>query len=376
MCRRGLIAAFLIIGLACSFMVVGCSKTERLDGTTDPDPVLSTAALGIDNSTISSSLSTTPKSVQLSIGRSLVIDASVVVPHVDSIEALTTKRLVWTAEDIFSAFDIHTAIVPHDKGAYISGDYRLALGNGGERDGNMTLLRTDVPLDYYTPALINASGSKRLEDIYPPRDLSFLPMEQARSTCLATASSLGMPSLAETRTLTLTQSILNQQKRQAIADGSVPGMFDAGSNEYSSDDEAYLFTMAQQFENIPLTPYSYQDARSGRYFAGNVIESCQDKRGYVYFVAEGIYDLKHASQADIPRIIGLDQALDKMSERYANIVADNTLTIKEIDFAYVPQASEEDDSLKLIPAWVFCTGLELTQNTAPIFVSAIDGTVF
>ena len=96
--------------------------------------------------------------------------------------------------------------------------------------------------------------------------------------------------------------------------------------------------------------------------------------------------LKETETGDAQRVLTLDEALDKVDEKYNSIIMEGDYYINDIQMAYMPIKTDDAGIVRLIPVWYFQTthqillpdksgtGEIMLPQDGYILINALDGT--
>lgn len=146
----------------------------------------------------------------------------------------------------------------------------------------------------------------------------------------------------------------------------------------------YIFEYDLLVNGLPLGKFDGGSYSGSGFMPGTSLTAMVDADGIFCF--EVMYVLKETETGDAQRVLTLDEALDKVDEKYNSIIMEGDYEISDIQFAYTPIKTDDVGGVRMIPVWYFKTTHTVTmtnrsgtgQVTLPqdgyILINALDGT--
>lgn len=146
----------------------------------------------------------------------------------------------------------------------------------------------------------------------------------------------------------------------------------------------YVFQYDLLVNGLPLGKFDGGSYSGSGFMPGTSLTAMVDADGIFCF--EVMYVLKETETGDAQRVLTLDEALDKVDEKYNSIIMEGDYEISDIQFAYTPIKTDDAGGVRMIPVWYFKTTHVVTmtnrsgtgQVTLPqdgyILINALDGT--
>jgi hypothetical protein len=136
-------------------------------------------------------------------------------------------------------------------------------------------------------------------------------------------------------------------------DGSSPRKFE-------KEDEAYVVIFPVVLDDTNITNKGYSNAANQMDAMGSRIMGVVGKEGLIFLTVQGIYEIGETLKDKISPI-SLETALNKVKNKYKDVLITDPMLISKISLEYVPTVSTTDGiKYKLIPAWVFLGKQDLT----------------
>lgn len=197
-------------------------------------------------------------------------------------------------------------------------------------------------------------------------DLEFSSYEEALTDIKNILTKAGMPQLEIDETYSLDLDTMMSHYELYLNN-------DLAEEEYknfnwSKDDEAYIFSMQQLVDNIPIVnkPWQMPDGTKSSVW-GNPMEPTTlslvyDKTGIREISAYNILNIK--SEIESSSLINLYEALHTLIEAYSLTILEDDIRITSAELCYL--SIPKGDAVELIPGWVF-------RSTKP---ETIDGQTY
>lgn len=146
----------------------------------------------------------------------------------------------------------------------------------------------------------------------------------------------------------------------------------------------YIFQYDLLVNGMPLGKFDGGSYSDNVFTPGTYLTAVLDEDGIRHFDVS--YVLKEAETGDAQRVLSLDEALDKVDEKYNSIIMEGDYYINEIQMAYTPIKTDDAGIVRLIPVWYFQTthqillpdksgtGEIMLPQDGYILINALDGT--
>jgi hypothetical protein len=149
------------------------------------------------------------------------------------------------------------------------------------------------------------------------------------------------------------------------------------THSFDKSEECYCFVLSETVGELPLSKYSYGNSDSGTYVSGTEIMAYYGKSGLIMLDVYCPYDVVKSKNSE--NIITLDEAIDKLNDKYKNMIITDKIEITKISLNYTAVMENADDNkYTLVPSWIF----EVTQTfedhseSYDIMFNAITGAEF
>lgn len=146
----------------------------------------------------------------------------------------------------------------------------------------------------------------------------------------------------------------------------------------------YVFRYDLLVNGMPLGKFDGGSYSDNVFTPGTYLTAVLDEDGIRHFDVS--YVLKETETGDAQRVLTLDEALDKVDEKYNSIIMEGDYYINDIQMAYTPIKTDEAEIVRLIPVWYFQTthqillpdksgtGEIMMPQDGYILINALDGT--
>lgn len=146
----------------------------------------------------------------------------------------------------------------------------------------------------------------------------------------------------------------------------------------------YIFQYDLLVNGMPLGKFDGGSYSDNVFTPGTYLTAVLDEDGIRHFDVS--YVLKETETGDAQRVLTLDEALDKVDEKYNSIIMEGDYYINDIQMAYTPIKTDDAGIVRLIPVWYFQTthqillpdksgtGEIMLPQDGYILINALDGT--
>jgi hypothetical protein len=261
------------------------------------------------------------------------------------IELLAGDRDVRERNEMPSAIEPTTQAV----GCMLSDDSVLSLDSGSLYYATRAFLdRT------YSNVLFSSGYTLRpdLGTVYNKGTLDGFNKDEAVNIVNELVHSLGIPVSATPNVYALDyETLMSEWEDFTLKDGSP-------ATSWTEDDEAYLIEFIEEFDGLPVTNAGYIDREKQQAVNGGRIYSLVSQEGLIYFSCSGIFESVGSESASL---ISLDTAIQRVQDKYENIIITDPLAFSRISAALVPVCvSAEPLAFELVPGWVISGSQVLT----------------
>ena len=152
----------------------------------------------------------------------------------------------------------------------------------------------------------------------------------------------------------------------------------------TSSQPHYVFQYEILVNGMPLGKFDGGSYSDNVFTPGTYLTAVLDEDGIRHFDVS--YVLKETETGDAQRVLTLDEALDKVDEKYNSIIMEGDYYINDIQMAYTPIKTDDAGIVRLIPVWYFQTthqilvpnrsgtGEVMLPQDGYILINALDGT--
>ncbi|PLR86823.1 hypothetical protein CVD25_17915 [Bacillus canaveralius] len=193
-----------------------------------------------------------------------------------------------------------------------------------------------------------------LKDVFNETTLEGLDKNEAVEKVRNAVKDLGIFQTGNPEVITLDFKTLESEwEDYETKDGSQPRKFE-------KDDEAYAVIFPVVLDKTNITNKGYSNADNQMEVVGSRIMGVVGKDGLIFLTVQGIYEIGETLKDNISPI-SLETALEKVKNKYKDVLIKDPILISRIALEYVPTVSTtEGINYKLIPAWVFSGKQDLT----------------
>lgn len=358
--KKYIINIFAFLFLCC--LLCACTKQIQNDSSASSavnGSSLSSEIFEDDNKRENENFDNTAAHITKTLSSGVMVDTGVYVP--ESMQQQNLPEMQGTGQEIDfekikEIFCAGKKITEETEGSYppdMPGALTEAEKHLSTEDGDYLLVGCGNSF-FYTAAR-DTQDTSNLELYKTGKDLDFATIAEADEEIRKVAEELGI-SVGDSVCYTIDTSSMPHYIFQydLLVNGMPLGKFDGGS--YS--------------DNV-FTPGTY-------------LTAVLDEDGIRHFDAS--YVLKETETGDAQRVLTLDEALDKVDEKYNSIIMEGDYYINDIQMAYMPIKTDDAGIVRLIPVWYFQTthqillpdksgtGEIMLPQDGYILINALDGT--
>lgn len=194
-----------------------------------------------------------------------------------------------------------------------------------------------------------------LKDVYKKTTIESIDKDEAVEKVKNAVNEIGISQLGKPEVIALDfETLESQWEVFETKDGRQP-------RKWEKDDEAYVVIFPAIYDNSRITNKSYLSATNQMPVLGSRIMGVVNKQGLIFLTCSGIYEIGNTLKDKVTPI-SLESALEKVKNKYKNVIITDPIIISKIALEYVPTSSLNKDTIKyeLIPAWVFTAKQEST----------------
>lgn len=358
--KKYIINIFAFLFLCC--LLCACTKQIQNDSSASSavnGSSLSSEIFEDDNKRENENFDNTAAHITKTLSSGVVVDADVTVPKAMQQQNLPEMQGTGQEIDFEKIKEIFCAgkkITEETEGSYppdMPGALTEAEKHLSTEDGDYLLVGCGNSF-FYTAAR-DTQDTSNLELYKTGKDLDFATIAEADEEIRKVAEELGI-SVGDSVCYTIDTSSMPHYvfRYDLLVNGLPLGKFDGGS--YS--------------DNV-FTPGTY-------------LTAVLDEDGIRHFDVS--YVLKETETGDAQRVLTLDEALDKVDEKYNSIIMEGDYYINDIQMAYTPIKTDDAGIVRLIPVWYFQTthqillpdksgtGEIMLPQDGYILINALDGT--
>jgi len=305
-----------------------------------------------------------PKTIQKKLGTNVSVDAVVEAPAILPIEAGVIPAKIMklkNQEKVMTLFSPNQTMskVHEENFKYRDGQTGVQENfqskNGGflNWDGKSLSCGKTLIFDIQEAFTPNPSAQK----LYSAKDLPFMTQKEAEKKARNFLSSLGVTVGNNVQVYALDYLILKQEQikhQKETASNGLPAKKQRPVREWTQADDCYVFKFQLELNGIPVSGQrQFGDPRAQTLTNGPMLLVYYGEQGFVNAEVENVYEASGTAKEE-KTLVGLDQALNVLNNKFDEIIMDNPITVTDIEFSYVPKlkAANQENYL-LTPAWIF-----------------------
>lgn len=217
-------------------------------------------------------------------------------------------------------------------------------------NGRVTFRNIDVNNErmysYFADAAFWKENNEALNKTFGHNELSFMTSSDVQNITDNIINSLGIADAEIMGIYSMDASDVNnisETEDTTLKDGSE-------FEKWSADDEAYILIYTFKYDEMDIAEYSVNYQSRG--FEGSYIMGIVNKDGLVNLNMQMIYD--NISTGEKKKICSATAALNKITEKYENIILKNEIEVTDCKLNYVV-VDKNDGVYTLSPVWTFIT---------------------
>lgn len=394
---------FFLSILLIMIQTTACAPEEKKGNVEKSTVNMDTKQDSESGGSIKSMLEDTPSHINKVLSENYIVDADVHIPVIEKADVLYAKYKKFDEQTLVSAF--------FDKKEPEKETNSDSEGNTTSfKDGNSKVIICDSYIYYWTedskyikyPTEDFGSKNdsdffeKNFDEVYKKENLKFMTREKAMQTACDFLKKLSIDNMEHAVENTeiyaidfeTMQKVQEEKKQKSIdfqREMGVSPIQDPTEgykikNQFTQEDEFYVIYFTIKQDGIPVTQRSY-DLNETRSINGSTVRVLLSKKGVIEFSCYGIYEVKKIAESP-DTLLSAEQAIQKAYEIYDSVISTDKVTIKTIDFEYVPVAYNDNyNEVKLTPAWnMVLTCKEESEKTGKsessdkmLYINAVTG---
>jgi len=208
------------------------------------------------------------------------------------------------------------------------------------------------------------------------KDLSFMPYQQAVNEVKKVLVSIGISVHDEVETYTLDHQTMQDLEEKLMNDKtlmSTEGNHLILKDQWSSEDDGYFMSIQNALDGIPVFSLNHGSIDTNTLVSGSFVYAYYSQSGLEYIFANFPYQKMAIDQKDVP-IIGVENALAVVKEKYENVILTDPISITRIEFNYVPTLIDNSrETFRMVPAWCFHLIQEKDGTPSDMIIDATNG---
>lgn len=347
-----------------------CAPEEKKGNVEKSTVNLDTKQDTASGGSIKSMLEDTPSHINKVLSENYIVDADVHIPVVEKADVLYAKYKKFDEQTLVSAFyDKKKPEKETDSEGYTlfkDGNSEVVICDSYIYYSTEDYQYIKYPTDDFGSKNNSDIGEKDFDEVYKKDNLKFMTREKAMQTACDFLKKLSIDNIdhaventeiyaIDFETMQKVQEEKKQkdidlQRQAGISPISDPTMGYKTKNKFTQEDEFYVIFFTIKQNGIPVTQKSY-DLNETRSISGSTVEVLLSKKGVIKFACYSIYEVKKIAESPAT-LLSAEQAIQKAYEIYDSVISTDKVTIKTIDFEYVPVAYNNNyNEVKLTPAW-------------------------
>ncbi len=356
-----------------------------------------------DNGSIGALLEETPSHMSQVFSENFSVEADIHIPNVQKADVLFAKYMKFDEQTLLSVFydgktpskktnPVDNAITYQDNSSnmVVSNNYFLY------RSKDFEYLK--FPTDNFISTSDISSANRRFNEVYKHENLNFMTKAEAFDTVRNVLKRLSIDTMDNAEIYAIDfQTMQKQQEERIQRDYEIQKKMGVSplkdptygyqiKDKFTQDDDFYILYFTVKQDKIPVTQKSYNIMNGERNLMGSTVRVSLSKKGVSEFICYGIYEPLGIAESP-STLISVEKALQKAYEIHNAIITTDKVTVKAIDFEYVPVAYNKNyGEVKLTPAWSLALtyehdkpskdgkkALKSTKSTRMVFINAVTG---
>lgn len=195
-----------------------------------------------------------------------------------------------------------------------------------------------------------------LKDIYKKAMLDNINKDEAIEKVRNAANEAGISQLGNPEVIALDFETLKSQWEDYEGKGG------EHPRKWEKDDEAYVVIFPVIYEGTNITNKGYINPNNQIPVIGSRILGVVNKEGLISLTFNGIYEIGETLKENVAPI-SLETAIEKVKNKYKDILLTDPIVISKIALEYVPTVSNTGAiKYELTPAWVFTGKQDITSK--------------
>lgn len=372
----------IVIALIALFFVFTCSACSNEEQTKPKDKKTNTT---VEKKYIPPSKGKLGK-YKGTFGDNLLVDAivDVPVPNVEKSSILPVEGVKFDEKQLcdifFGSKQLKSEKNPYNS-QYSSGDDQLNITlPGGSLKYNTS--HSDDILNIF-----DLEDNKN-EDKYKLKKLDFMTKEEAIKKASEMLKKINITPYGIPKVYSLDYTSLKQeQDRLMREDSGFKDFVNLGKiklkDSWSKDDDCYFLSFYIGINGLPCSSVNFTTKNESGALPGSYVNILISKNGIESCDAFAIYREK-SSVGNTSSLISIEQALNKLSQKYNDVITSDKLTVTNISLAYTAKATSRTGdtvNVELTPTWIFDVKQKgtdskkggISQRTVVVRINAIDG---
>lgn len=204
------------------------------------------------------------------------------------------------------------------------------------------------------------------KEVFQKKDLDFMSSTEAVKLCKKLMEELNILYVENPEIYALDYENLQNKYDEVVKEKDIQELIQRGKvyakEKWGKEDEGYYIIFKTKLADIPVASVGYEDKKTSYSVAGSEIVFWVNKDGIDSVkVNDRIYE-ETGKQEDIKNLITIKEALEKLKNKYKDIILTSENVIEEISLEYIPCIKEtqtiEDGEIVITqynfkPAWRF-----------------------
>jgi len=306
------------------------------------------------------------------------VEANVQVPKVKKADILYAKYMTFDEQKLLSIFykgkspqrslnSYDGTIMYKDDSSYLN------MSSGFITYATQDYQYVKYPTDSFVASSEIFSSNKRFDEVYKQENLDFMPKSKAFETVSEIFKELSVDITEDAEIYAIDsftmqkqqeeriQKDIDFQKEMGISPLRNPTEGYQKKDTFTPEDDFYIFFFKMVQNGIPITQKSYIIQANERLLNGSTARISFSRKGIIQLYFNGIYQQQGVAESP-NTLISVEDALQKAFEKHNAIISTDKVTVKAIDFEYVPVPYNSNyDEVKLTPAWCLTLDIESTK---------------
>lgn len=203
----------------------------------------------------------------------------------------------------------------------------------------------------YMISLINLTIDSGINSVFVKEESEEFTLNDAVSVADKTLQGLGVKNYEFTTTTFFDYETLTEQYKTITSNNSITVQGKEQERPFQKSDEAYMIDCICYINDFPILENGYTSTNNdgnSQYNYGTYISLIVSKNKVLDIALEGIYEIQDVAETNSG--VSVNSIINKISDKFNNIILSEPITITSIDIEYVPV--NKNGQIYIEPFWV------------------------